>query len=65
MVVADPERVERLNEAIQNGQLQNTDGAILTESLQSGLVCEDGSVLYPIRSGLAALVPSEAIPLAD
>ncbi len=61
---ADPALVQKLNELIQAGQLQNRAGKAITQPCDGGLVRQDGQVLYPIRQNIPILLINEAIPLA-
>ena len=45
-----------------NAQLRVGDGAV--EPLEAGLVCDSGSLIYPIRDGIPVLLVAEAIPLS-
>lgn len=53
----------RINERIEQGDLQTRGGEVLTEPLEAGLVREDGAVLYPVRDGFPVMLTDEAIPL--
>jgi uncharacterized protein YbaR (Trm112 family) len=60
-----PERIESLNAAIAQGTLCNRAGQTVRESIDGGLVREDGQFLYPIRNGIPILLIDEAIPLRE
>jgi uncharacterized protein YbaR (Trm112 family) len=61
--LADEELIQRINSAIASGQLKNRAGETLTESIQGGLVREDGAYLYPIIEDIPRMLIGEAIPL--
>jgi uncharacterized protein YbaR (Trm112 family) len=63
--VADEATVGKLNAAIGAGRLKNIDGEAVTEPIQTGLIREDGTVLYPVRDSIPVMLKGEAIPLAD
>ena len=55
--------LQSINQAIQNGELVNRDGAQLAERLGEALVTDDGKTLYPIDDGIPVLIEGEAIAL--
>jgi len=60
---ASAEELDRVNQAIQAGQARNDAGATVETPLESGLVPEEGNVIYPVRDGIPVLLTQEAIPL--
>ena len=63
--VADEALLERLNAAIERGELRNASGEAVEEPLDGGLVREDGEVLYPVVDDIPVMLVDEAIPLDD
>ena len=61
MAVAD--ELDRLNTAINAGSVVNRGGASVTETLEAGLVREDGKYVYPIRDEIPIMLIDEAIEL--
>lgn len=55
--------IEKLNTLIAAGTLKNRAGADVAETLDGGLVREDGAYLYPIRNDIPVMLIDEAIPL--
>ena len=51
----------RVNEAIQAGGVANRGGEALENSVEEGLVREDGKVLYPVRDDIPIMLIDEAI----
>ena len=60
---ADEELVARINEAISSGALKNRGGETVEETIEGGLVREDGAYCYPIRDDIPVMLIDEAIPL--
>jgi len=65
LTLADPALLERLNRAIAAGVVRNRGGQSVEEPLESGLVREDGTLLYPILDGIPVMLIEEAIPLGQ
>jgi uncharacterized protein YbaR (Trm112 family) len=63
--VAETPLIERLNQKIQSGEVQNRGGQPVKEKIDGGLVRADGKFLYPIRGNLPVMLVDEAIPLID
>jgi uncharacterized protein YbaR (Trm112 family) len=60
---ADAPLLEKLNQQITAGTLQNRAGKTVAEKLDAGLIRSDGKYLYPVRHNLPILLVDEAIPL--
>ena len=60
---ADVALVAALNERIRAGDVTNRGGHEVIESIDGGLVREDGKLLYPIRNKLPIMLIDEGIPL--
>ena len=63
--LADAELLDRVNQAVEGGRLKNRSGEAVDEVLDSGLVREDGEVLYPIRDDIPVMLVDEALPISD
>lgn len=61
--LATSEELERVNGLVASGGCKNVGGAAVDESLEQGLVREDGAVLYPIRDRIPVLLVEEGIRL--
>jgi uncharacterized protein YbaR (Trm112 family) len=62
--IADESSIEQLNRRIMAGEVTNRGGKKLTTPISSGLIREDGKLLYPIRNKLPIMLIDEAIPLS-
>ncbi len=63
VALASADAVERIEAARAAGRLQTRRGKQV-EALNEGcLVCEDGSVCFPIREGIPLMLAGESIPL--
>lgn len=63
--LADDDLVERVNRAIGEGSVRNRGGERVEDTIDGGLVREDGRVLYPIRDEIPIMLVDEAIELDD
>ena len=63
LTVAGPDAIEKLNQRIQAGAVQNRAGQRVMNKIEAGLVRQDGKLLYPIRSDIPVMLIDEAIPL--
>ncbi len=55
--------VAQLNECIAQGALTNRVGETVTETLDGGLVREDGRYLYPIQDDIPIMLIDKAIAI--
>ncbi|MGI9237736.1 MAG: Trm112 family protein [Woeseiaceae bacterium] len=61
--VLKKDKLERLNAAIDAGDLMNHDGVKLAEPLGEALVTDDGKRVYPVADGIPVLLESESISM--
>ena len=55
--------LERINAAIQQGELKNREGELLAEPLAEALITDDGKHVYPIDDGIPVLLEGESISM--
>lgn len=60
---ADGRLVERINRAVDAGQVVNVGGQTVSRRLDAALVREAGDLVYPVFDEIPVLLPDEAIPL--
>jgi uncharacterized protein YbaR (Trm112 family) len=65
LALAAPALIEKLNARIAGGQLRNRAGKIIEKPLEGALVCDNGSLVYPVRGNLPIMLIDEAIPTLD
>ena len=65
VTIADARLVERLNAKIAAGSANSVGGQLVDESIEGGLLREDGRVLYPIRDEIPIMLIDQAIELDD
>jgi uncharacterized protein YbaR (Trm112 family) len=61
---ADGELLARVNQAIASGSVTTRSGEHVKQTVEAGLVRQDGTILYPIVEGIPVLLVEKAIPLA-
>lgn len=61
LLVAKSDLLKSLNAAIEQGQISNRDGAVLTGAIKEALITDDGRLLYPITDGIPVLLEGESI----
>ncbi len=59
--LAEPDLVERVNQAIEAGTLANRGGERVTSRVEAALVREDGRILYPVRDGIPVMLIDESM----
>jgi len=53
--------LEKINAAIQRGELKNREGEQLAAPLAEALITDDGKRVYPIDDGIPVLLEGESI----
>ena len=61
--LADQSLIDKINDKIKAGEIKNRGGEDVTESIDGGLLREDGKYLYPIRDEIPIMLIDEAIPV--
>jgi len=56
-----PTRLQKLNQAIEAGQVQYVHGEAVTAPLQEALITEDGKVIYPVVENIPLLLEEKGI----
>jgi uncharacterized protein YbaR (Trm112 family) len=64
VTLVEADTLEKLNAAITAGSLKNRAGETVTETIDGGLLREDGQYLYPIRDDIPIMLIDEAIPMS-
>ncbi len=61
--LVDADALTKFNDAIQAKTLKNRAGETIEESIDGGLLREDGAYLYPIRDDIPIMLIDESIPM--
>jgi len=61
LIMLGRQKLEKLNQAIEKGEALYVDGEKVTETLQEGLITEDGKVIYPVRDDIPILLEEKGI----
>ena len=61
--VLKKDQLQRINAAIQAGELINQDGGKPAEPLAEALISDDGKRVYPVVDGIPVLLESESIAM--
>ncbi len=61
--LADPPLLQRINQAIEQGQLRDRHDQLVEQTLEQGLLVVSSNRLYAVRGGIPTLIPDEAIEL--
>jgi len=61
--LAEPHLVERVNTAIRAGRARKRSGGGAVDTIDGGLVRDDGKVLYPVRDDIPIMLIDEALVL--
>jgi uncharacterized protein YbaR (Trm112 family) len=59
------DRLRRLNEAIEAGDIQYQDGEPVTERLEEALITDNGARVYRVDDGIPIMLEDRAIPVED
>ncbi|MBB3209892.1 uncharacterized protein YbaR (Trm112 family) [Rhodopirellula rubra] len=65
LVLAEPELVERVNEAISAGAARDQLGTRVETPIDAGMVNSAKDRLYPVRENIATLIADSAIQIKD
>ncbi|WHZ23616.1 MAG: Trm112 family protein [Nitrospira sp.] len=63
VVLADDLVIQKVNGAIDRGELKNKAQKPVTEKLDGGLIRSDNKILYPVREDIPVMLIDEGIPL--
>ena len=61
--LARADLLQKVNAAIDAGEVANRDGNVLSVSLAEALVTADTKLLYPVNDGIPVLLEGESINL--
>ena len=65
LIVLAQEKLNKLNKAIKTGDALYIGGEKVSESLQEGLITQDGKVIYPVQDDIPILLEEKGIGTAQ
>lgn len=65
LTVADADTLARVNAAVTAGSLTSRSGQSVSAEMTSGLVRQDGALMYPVRDDIPIMLVDEAIDLGQ
>lgn len=65
LTLIDREIVKKINKAIKAKQVKNRAGEMIKDSIDEGLIREDGKFIYPVRYNIPILLINEAIEASE
>lgn len=57
------DKLDRVNAAIDAGELKNQEGLVLKQPLAQALITDDGKRIYPVDDGIPVLLENESISM--
>ena len=61
MSVLKKDKLEKINKAIDAGEVSTHEGVRVNETLVEALVTDDGKRVYPVNDGIPVLLEGESI----
>ena len=61
----DSGELEKLNQAIAGGHVRHVDESSVEQSLEEGLITEDGKMIYAVDAGIPIMLEEKGIPAAQ
>ena len=61
LIILNQDNLKKLNSAIDAGDALYIDGNKVTDSLQEGLITEDGKVIYAVQDNIPVLLEEQGI----
>ena len=63
VILAEAAIIREINEKIKSGSVVNRGGKAVKDTIDTGLVRDDGQYMYPVRENIPIMLIDEAIPL--
>ena len=55
------DKLQKLNEAIAQGNVHYVDGRVIEDQLEEGLITENGKTVYRVKEGIPVMLQEEGI----
>ncbi len=65
VVLATPDEIARINEAIQRSSVHTAGGTLVEQPVQAALIRIDRAVAYPIRDDIPVMLVPEGLVLSQ